>query len=161
MGLFWGRRVGWMRTDDRRVGTGPYLAGLASSMVPTKEQVEEYFTSITDYVSQIPGQLPNFSELGEKVLEDIRRFGPLPPLPSVGNIPGLGAFEVPALPPPPAPLPPPEVHWHDGKRPWFIAAAAVGTAGAGLWFASTWRHHHRRRRLHSERSPPRREVVGG
>jgi hypothetical protein len=97
-------------------------------MLPTQEQVEEYLTSLADYVSQIPGQLPNFSELGEKVLEDIRRFGPLPSLPSVGNIPGLGAFEVPAPPPPPVPLPPPEISWHDGKRPWFIAAAVVGTS---------------------------------
>ena len=131
-------------------------------MLPTQEQVEEYLASLADYVSQIPGQLPNFSELGEKVLEDIRRFGPLPSLPSVSNIPGLGAFEVPAPPPPPpVSLPPPELSRHVGKRPWFIAAAVVGTAGAGLWFASAWRHHHRRRRFHSEKLPPRREVVGG
>ncbi len=129
-------------------------------MLPTQEQVEEYLSSLADYVSQIPGQLPNFSELGEKVLEDIRRFGPLPSLPSVGNIPGLGAFEVPAPPPPPVTLPPPDTPWYDGKRRWFIAATVVGTAGAGLWFASAWRHHHRRRRFHSEKLPPRREVVG-
>lgn len=127
-------------------------------MLPTQEQVEDYLSSIGDYISTIPvPTLPNLGELAEKVLDDIRRFGPLPSLPQVvASVPGLGAFEVPAPPPPPPP-PPSEPLW---TRPWFLAAAGLGTASVGLMVAYRWQRKDRRRLDSKDRPLPLRELVG-
>ncbi|KAG2157489.1 hypothetical protein DEU56DRAFT_764914, partial [Suillus clintonianus] len=138
-------------------------------MVPSIDQVEEYFQSLERYLSDSlaaasPG-LPNVREAVHRLWVDISRFGPpgLPSFPAI-HVPGLGAFEVP--PPPPPPPPPRTLIEKAGdwiiEHPFKSSGIAVTALGAGLLAGyTTFRmtHAHKRRIRSTTVTPEKRQVV--
>ncbi|KAH7926637.1 hypothetical protein BV22DRAFT_1032635 [Leucogyrophana mollusca] len=124
-------------------------------MVPTVDEIEEYFESLERFVSDslaaASPDLPNIREAVHRLWVDISRFGPpgFASFPDI-HVPGLGAFEVP--PPPPPPPPPKSLldktgDWV-GAHPWVTSGLVVTALGAGLLagYSSVFmRNTHRRR----------------
>ncbi|KAG1756375.1 uncharacterized protein EDB91DRAFT_11830 [Suillus paluster] len=138
-------------------------------MVPSIDEVEEYFQSLerflADSLTAASPDLPNIREAVHRLWVDISRFGPpgLSSFPDI-HVPGLGAFEVPPRPPPP-PLPRTLIEktgdWIT-EHPWKSSGIAVTALGAGLLAGyTTFRmtHAHKRRLRSTTVTPEKRQVV--
>lgn len=139
-------------------------------MVPSIDEVEEYFQSLerflTDSLVVASPALPNIREAVHRLWVDISRFGPpgLSSFPDI-HVPGLGAFEVP--PPPPPPPPPRTLVEKAGdwiiENPWKSSSIAVtALVGAGLLAGYTtfhMTHAHKRRVRSTTVTPEKRQVV--
>lgn len=138
-------------------------------MVPSIDEVEEYFQSLERFLINSlavasPG-LPNIREAVHRLWVDISRFGPpgLPSFPDI-HVPGLGAFEVPPPPPPP---PPPRTFVEKAgdwiiEHPWKSSSIVVTVLGASLLAGyTTFRitHAHKRRVRSTTVTPEKRQVV--
>ncbi|KAG6334766.1 hypothetical protein ID866_4318 [Astraeus odoratus] len=139
-------------------------------MIPTIEEVEQYFENVERIVAEsltvASFDLPNIREAINRLWVDISRYGPpgIPPLPEI-HVGGLGAFEVP--PPPPPPPPPPKSlvekagDWLK-DHPWMVSGVVLSTLGVGLLaghHVMSNRHAFRRRVKASATTPERRQVV--
>ncbi|KAG2147223.1 hypothetical protein BD769DRAFT_1597094 [Suillus cothurnatus] len=138
-------------------------------MVPSIDEVEEYFQSLerflTNSVAAASPGLPNIREAVHRLWVDISRFGPpgFSSFPDI-HVPGLGAFEVP--PPPPPPPPPRTLVEKAGdwivENPWMSSSIVVTALGAGLLAGyTTFRitHTHKRRVRSTTVTPEKRQVV--
>ncbi|KAI5124295.1 hypothetical protein M0805_008903 [Coniferiporia weirii] len=106
--------------------------------VPSREQIDEYISSVEEYVVSSFAYVSDIHAINDSVNRlwmHVSRFGP-PEMP-VLNLPGLGRFDVP--PPPPLPPPPPiQTSWCEGVGAWagrnkaLVGAVCVGAVGAGL-----------------------------
>ncbi|KAG0705121.1 hypothetical protein DFH29DRAFT_848266 [Suillus ampliporus] len=138
-------------------------------MVPSIDEVEEYFQSLERFLANslaaASPDLPNIREAAHRLWVDISRFGPpgLSSFPDI-HVPGLGAFEVPP-PPPPPPLPRTLIEKTGGwiiEHPWKSSGMAVTALGAGLLAGyTTFRmtHAHKRRVRSTTVTPEKRQVV--
>lgn len=134
-----------------------------ADMLPTQDEVEEYVIFLTGYLKTIP---PTLQAGFDRVVADLQRFGPLP---SVGAVPGLGSFEIPA-PPPPIQTHEQLVPWYqlgfvqdEGRRRMIMMGGLVGVGlGVGLGSLAYYKMktHHRKRVDSSDKNKLRREVVG-
>jgi hypothetical protein len=140
---------------------------LYPTMVPTAEQISDYFHSAEAYVvavvSQSAPEVPNLREAVNRLWDDLARFGP-PALAEMKNkIPVLGDFE---LPPPPPPPPPPPAHVWTRPLGWMkahkLAVVGVGAIGTSLMVGYLSANIKKRPagRLRAAHSGERRRVVG-
>ncbi|KAF9227801.1 hypothetical protein BS17DRAFT_693724 [Gyrodon lividus] len=138
-------------------------------MVPTIDELEQYFESVERFVSDslvaVSPDLPNIREAVNRLWVDISRFGPpgLSSLPDI-HVPGLGAFQVP--PPPPPPPPPKSLIDKTGdwiiQHPWVTSGMVISALGAGLLVGCSTLHMrsiHRRRIRTTAAQPEKRQVV--
>lgn len=137
-------------------------------MVPSVDQVTEYFHSAEKYVvstvSAASPELPNVREALNRLWEDVSRFGP-PTLAEIkSKMPVLGDFELPPPPPPP-------VHkfWHEraadwaNDHRWTIVGVGAGVVGTGLlvgYASAQARSRARIGKMRVANASERRQVVG-
>ncbi|KAH7889594.1 hypothetical protein F5I97DRAFT_555761 [Phlebopus sp. FC_14] len=139
-----------------------------TAMVPTIDELEQYFESVERFVSQslaaASPDLPNIREAVNRLWVDISRFGPpgLSNLPDI-HVPGLGAFEVPPPPPPPPPKSLLEkTSDYIGQHPRITAGAVIAVLGFGLlagYSTIQTRYAHRRKIRPATATPDKRQVV--
>ncbi|EIW84907.1 hypothetical protein CONPUDRAFT_87410 [Coniophora puteana RWD-64-598 SS2] len=138
-------------------------------MVPSAEEVEEYFRSLERYVedtvSSAAPNMPNAREAFSRLWTDISRFGP-PGWASLPDIPVPGPFKVPPPPPPP----PPPKSTLESAAGWvsdhkvLCVGALVGAIGVGTLagygpFAWTLKGRRRARATGADRDKEKRRVV--
>jgi hypothetical protein len=130
-------------------------------MIPTMDEIEEYFEIIEDFV--LSSISPNVREAAHRMWDDIARYGPsgLPSFQDV-RVRGLGDFQIP---PPPPPVPPKT--WFEastdwiGDHPWQASGIVLGVIGAGMLvgYRAVHAQHERVIKIKSI-SKERRQVVG-